>query len=76
MKIKDLSTSVAFGFHINDLEDYKNFRQQIEVCKKNDINFLIGFENQSPPSPELNESDFVDYDDKGTSKDDSYEVIS
>ena len=60
MKIKDMSTSVGFGFYIHDYEDYLDFKINLDRARKLDSEFLIGFEDTTPNELEFNDNDVIE----------------
>lgn len=67
--IKDIDTSVGFGFYIRDQNEYKNFRTTLSNAIKQDPNFLVGLENVTP-TLDLSPDDVIECKEDG-----SFEVI-
>jgi cysteine protease ATG4 len=68
MKLKDIDTSVGFGFYLKDDADYLNFKATILKARADDPDFLMGYEQDTPQYTykessqkqivELNDDDF------------------
>jgi len=69
ISIKDIDTSVGFGFYIRNQEEYNVFRKELSDAIKEDPNFLVGLESDTP-SLDMSEGDVVECKDDG-----SFEVI-
>jgi cysteine protease ATG4 len=69
INIKDIDTSVGFGFYIRDQNEYKNFRTTLSNAIKQDPNFLVGLENVTP-TLDLSPDDVIECKEDG-----SFEVI-
>lgn len=67
--MKDIDTSVGFGFYIKNEKDYLDFKLNLHKAIEEDPNFLVGFELQTP-TMEINPEDVVEY-----SSDHSFEII-
>ncbi len=69
INVKNIDTSVGFGFYIKNKTDYEEFRNHLQNSIKNDPNFLIGIESTTP-TIEFDPEDMVEYQ-----NDDSFEII-
>lgn len=69
INIKDIDTSVGFGFYIRNEIEYAQFKEDLQTAMKDDPNFLIGFEETTPPV-DLEPEDVI-----VCKEDDSFEVI-
>jgi len=69
INIKDIDTSVGFGFYIRNQQDYDSFRKTLSEAITEDPNFLVGLESDTP-SLDMSAGDVIECKDDG-----SFEVI-
>lgn len=75
MKLKDMATSVGFGFYFENNTSYQEFKERLLASKDKDPNFLLGFEEKSPPEPEINEGDVIESRDEALFCEDGFEIM-
>lgn len=68
--IHNIDTSIGLGFYISNHTQYQDFKARLLKAMKNDKDFLIGFEEETPN---------LDFDDNEIQEvgdfDDSFEII-
>jgi len=67
--VKDIDTSVGFGFYLRNADDYYEFKSALVHNIKRDQNFLVGFETTTP-TIDIDPEDVIECE-----NDDSFEVI-
>ena len=67
--VKDIDTSVGFGFYLRNENDYYEFKSALVHNIKRDQNFLVGFETTTP-TIDIDPEDVIECE-----NDDSFEVI-
>ncbi len=70
--IRDIDTSVGLGFYISNEKEYADFKRRIQKDMKEDPNFLIGFEKETP-SLDIEPGDIIEIKEND---DNSFEIIS
>lgn len=68
--VKDIDTSIGFGFYLRNEADYVEFKTALANNIERDPNFLVGFETTTPII-EIDPEDVIE-----CSNDDSFEVIA
>lgn len=68
--VRDIDTSIGVGFYISNEKEYLDFRNRIEKGIKQDPNFLIGFEKETP-CLDLEPGDILEVKEN----DDSFEIV-
>mgnify|MGYP000922458669 CR=1 FL=1 len=75
IKLKELNTSIGFGFYFDNYQEYEEFKRNFELAKEKDPNFLIGLEEETPPLPEYNSFDVIEIEDEIETNEQGFEVV-